>query len=143
MINCILAYFVFLVLSTISAIHIYWGIGGYWPADSRANLVRTVVGTEHRDMPSLSLTLLVSIIFFLIGLVPIFWLKIVIIPIDRGLLDILIILLGIIFTVRGFVTYTTVAVKYSTVEPFTTLNRRYYSPLCLVIAICFVIIRFF
>ncbi|MGH1540330.1 MAG: DUF3995 domain-containing protein [Arenicella sp.] len=140
--SIILAYLIFTVLSMVAAIHVYWAFGGCWPARNQSDLSRTVIGTEHKEMPSTSLTLLVAGMIFSAGTVPLIWTEVLIIPIDRQLQAIVIILLAAIFLLRGLVTYTPIGAKYSAVEPFMTLNRRYYSPLCLMIGVGLILIKY-
>ncbi len=66
-----IAILLFLVLAGIAGLHAYWALGGLWPCDDEASLVRTVVGTEHRSvMPPVWLTLLVAALIFAAALVP-------------------------------------------------------------------------
>ena len=47
---------------------------------------------------------------------------------------------GLLFAVRGVLGYTAGWRAAHPVEPFASLDRRYYSPLCLVVAACFAIL---
>lgn len=138
----ILVYLTFAVLTIIALVHVYWALGGCWPAQKRAKLPRVVVGSEAADMPPAALTIFVALLIFLAGVVPLIWTEILIVPFDRRFQAMVVASLALVFLVRGLVTYTPVAARYSMVEPFVTLNRRYYSPLCLAIGASFTIILF-
>ena len=48
--------------------------------------------------------------------------------------------MALLFGVRGVLGYTPAWRASHPIEPFATLDRRYYSPLCLVVAACFAIL---
>lgn len=47
---------------------------------------------------------------------------------------------GLLFALRGVLAYTAGWRASHPVEPFATLDRRYYAPLCLVVALCFAVL---
>lgn len=94
-------------------------------------------------MPSRGLTLLIAVMIILAGAVPIFWTQILPIAIDRQLQAVAMMIVATIFLLRGIITYTPIAAKYPTVEPFGTLNKKYYSPLCLILGLSFVSMLFY
>ena len=50
----------------IAAVHVYWAVGGAWPAKERAELPQTVVGTEDTRMPPQAITLAVAFLIFMV-----------------------------------------------------------------------------
>lgn len=127
-------------LALIGAIHMYWAFGGLWPAKDEAALVRMVVGTEDVRMPGRALTLLVSLLIFAAGAIPVIKAGILPLSLPSFLINIALAVLMMVFLIRGLVSYTPLAARMHTVEPFAGLNRRYYSPLCIVIGFGFAVL---
>ena len=129
-----IAILLFLVLSGIAGLHAYWAFGGLWPCDDEETLVRTVVGTKHRSaMPPVWLTLVVVVLLFAAALLPLS-----VTPVFAGLLPPIfghggLAGLAAIFVARGLLAFTTAFHQRHGTEPFVTLDRRIYGPLCLVI----------
>ena len=124
----------FIVLTAIAAVHVYWGLGGLWPAETEPALVRTVIGAEAAHMPTDDLTFVVAALIFVAGCLAMM----------RGvfnwdsflLLRLPLFGLALIFLARGAITYIPALFPPAT-EPFGTLNALYYSPLCLILAAAF------
>lgn len=143
MMIAILACLICTILFFIAVLHLYWAFGGFWPAQNRSELPQAVVGTENASMPSNGLTLLVAVLVLTAGFVPILWIKLITLPIDREFQALAMSMLTLIFLARGALTYTPFANSYSVIEPFVTLNRKFYSPLCLAIGLGFLMLRFY
>lgn len=47
-------------LAAVGGLHVYWAVGGRWPADSDAGLAETVVGSAGTALPPAPLTALVG-----------------------------------------------------------------------------------
>jgi len=132
--HTVLGWFCFITLSATAALHVYWGLGGLWPADDAATLSRTVIGTHGGVMPPAGLTLLVAALIFAAGSF----------AFARGVLawDSLILLrvplagLALIFLLRGAVTYIPGPFAQAA-EPFAHLNAVYFSPLILALGAAF------
>ena len=132
--HTVLGWFCFIILSATAALHVYWGLGGLWPADNAAALSRTVIGTHGGVMPPAGLTLVVAALIFAAGSF----------AFARGVLawDSLILLrvplagLALIFLLRGAVTYIPGPFSQAA-EPFTHLNAVYFSPLILALGAAF------
>ncbi len=137
-----LAVFVFFILFVISLIHIYWSFGGLWPARDGLSLSRMVIGVERATPPHGFVTLVVAGIIFFAGYLPMAWVEVFPLPVSQTVLYIMMVLNGLVFLLRGLVTYTPLMKKYSIVEPFTSLNKKYYSPLCLFVGVSVFIILF-
>lgn len=120
----------FVLLSVVSALHFYWGFGGLWPAKDVPSLARTVVGSNGTtEMPSAGLTVVVAFCIFLAGLLPLFWVGWITLPIPHWFITIGMVTLTVVFLLRGILGFAPVMTKMSAEEPFATLNRRYFSPL--------------
>jgi len=123
------------ILLFLSALHVYWGLGGLWPVSTEKDLAEMVVGVPSGRMPGLIACFAVAF-----GLVAIAFLVVEIrwptfawdlSPIDRVFADIAI----AIFTARGLLGFVDHKLRPATVAlPFYRLNRIFYSPLCLVLA---------
>jgi hypothetical protein len=122
------------VLFLLSAIHLYWGLGGRWPGHDEASMVEHVVGrTRGMKAPSLVASAVVALALAVGGgliLATIFpptpfepWLK----AARWALLA--------VFAGRGVATYILPVFRYAEGTPFWRLNRRAYGPLCLAMAL--------
>ena len=127
----------FLCLLTVSIAHFLWAIGSPWPIRDPQLLANTVIGrpdvTRVPRFPSLVVALLVlaaAAIGSALG--------------DKASGGLLLTLAGIVLTlvfgIRGVLGYTAGWRARFPLEPFATLDRRIYSPLCLVVAACFAIL---
>jgi len=131
----ILAVLTFAVLGCIAALHAYWAFGGRWPGDDDISLARTVVGATV--MPSSSLTLIVAVLILLAGLLPL--VKVALVPgvMPPALTQTGLILLAAVFGLRGLASYTPIWSRMHFEEPFATLDRRYFGPLCILLGAAF------
>ncbi|MEM9634576.1 MAG: DUF3995 domain-containing protein [Pseudomonadota bacterium] len=130
----------FLVLAGISALHLYWGFGGLWPARDEASLVRMVVGAKGmRQMPGRALTVVVAALIAIAGVLPLLSAGILSNPAAKVfppellaiVMSFLLAGIGLVFLGRGVLSYTTYFSHMQAEEPFMTLDKRYYAPLCL------------
>lgn len=131
------------VLVALAALHAWWGVGGRWPGHDERSLVELVVGrTRSMRMPSLVRCMLVAAaLFAAAGLVA---LEGKVIAVDFGmpagaLVQVGYWIAGAVFALRGLAGYIPVIFAYAEGTPFALLNRRFYSPLCLLIAAGFVV----
>jgi hypothetical protein len=127
-----------LLLWALAALHAYWGNGGLWPEDNELSLARRVVGApDIRTMPSPTASYIVAGALFFAGLWPLVTVG-VLPPIIPGEL---LILAGyglmLVFLGRGIAAYTDAFRRLFPEEPFATLDRQLYGPLCLLIGIGF------
>jgi hypothetical protein len=132
------------VLVALAALHAWWGVGGRWPGHDERSLVELVIGrTRSMRMPSLVRCLLVaSALFAAAGLVAV---KSKVIAVDFGtagevLVQVGFWIAGAVFALRGLAGYIRPVFAYADGTPFASLNRRFYSPLCLLIAAGFAVI---
>lgn len=120
-----------LILLLIAAIHMAWGFGVTWPeADGRA-LARRVAGFKGiTRMPGPASCFAVGIALAaaaLILLEPI--------PLPAALRLLTLSLLATVFAFRGVLAYHPRWRALTPELPFAQLDRRFYGPLCLVIAL--------
>lgn len=140
-ISSLIALILFAVLAVVSAFHAYWGIGGVWPASDEPTLARTVIGSKGvTSMPPSWLTLSVAAFILLAGIIPLASAGLV-----PGLLPSWMITMGMgvltfIFLVRGVAGYLPFFRDSQVEEPFATLDRTYFSPLCIALGLGFAIL---
>ncbi len=129
------------IVSVIAGLHAYWGLGGHWPAINAAHLARMVVGTPGIDrMPSRGSCLLVAAMLagvaawplFGAGLLPQAWPHWLTLLAGAGI--------AAVFVGRGIAGYTSAWRRRFSEQPFASLDRGLYSPLCLGLGMGFVAI---
>ncbi|MEE9388794.1 MAG: DUF3995 domain-containing protein [Paracoccaceae bacterium] len=128
---------VFVVLACVSGLHVYWGQGGLWPAKSEAELVKTVVGSPKFDrLPPAVITYGVAVLIFAAALMPgLHLMQVFPDALSRAALWVLV----VVFLGRGAVTYCVPPVFNGATEPFRSLNIRYFSPLCLMLGVGYLV----
>lgn len=130
-----------LVLSLIAVLHAYWAWGGPWPGHDEASLAKTVVGAPGMEtMPPAGLTVLVAILIFIAGLLPLVFVSGVPSILPASLVWMGMVLIATIFLVRGILAFTPIFRSRHPQQPFATLDRRFYGPLCLVIGVGYVLV---
>lgn len=131
----------FAALTLIAAIHVYWGLGYYWPFETKQALVDAVMGDPRaRRIPPMSATGVVAAAIWAAGFAALrasgaidfgwAWLA-------RGACA----LLALVFLVRaasGFALGGAI-LHYRVTPVFKTLDLWFYSPLCLAFAMGFVL----
>ncbi|MEO7222788.1 MAG: DUF3995 domain-containing protein [Devosia sp.] len=136
--NMIVASLTFVPLLMVACAHFLWSLGRTWPIRNEVLLAQSVVGTPGiTQMPNKLLIFVVSLLILASGIVALaladhasggWW------------LTVLGALLAIVFIGRGVLGYTEVWRERFPTEPFATLDRRNYSPLCFWIGAGFVIL---
>jgi hypothetical protein len=134
----LVAFAVFLPLLTVSFAHLLWGLGTSWPIQSEQLLAQTVICTPGvARMPNKLATLLLAVLLFAAAVIA------------MGLADsadggaartVIGAMLAALFLGRGIAGYTSAWRARHPVEPFASLDRRNYSPLCLWIGAGFLIL---
>jgi hypothetical protein len=129
---------IFVALLAVSIAHLLWALGRTWPIKNEMLLAQTVVGTPGvTRMPPRLASLAVAVATLAAGIVALALA-------DRtggGLpLDLAGVLLAALFAARGVVGYTGNWRKRFPTEPFATLDRRNYSPLCLALGAGFLVL---
>jgi hypothetical protein len=121
-----------LLLAVIAGLHAYWGRGGLWPAASEQELIATVIGNgQARHMPSPGLCLLVALAIAVTALWPLL--------LAYGIGPATLLRFGgfaimAVFLLRGIAGFLPAWRRLHPREPFASYDRRYYSPLCLLVA---------
>jgi FtsH-binding integral membrane protein len=127
----LLAVILFASVFALSFIHFQWSRGSHWPEESEEALARAVIGDGRRSMPSPLACLALSIVLAVVALWPLF-------VMDRAtelsIRQVTMVIAGT-FVARGIAGYTVRWRQHFNDEPFATRDRRYYSPLCLVLGL--------
>ena len=118
------------VLVCIAALHVLWGIGYWTPIKDETALARAVVGFAGIDrMPGAVPCAMVAVA--LLGAVMCLWWP-------PGVWRSLAVgAIGAVFFARGTAAFTPIWRKLAPMEPFATLDRRFYGPLCLLLGFGF------
>jgi hypothetical protein len=127
------AFVLFAVLLGLSLLHFQWARGSHWPAVSEEALARSAVGDGRRRMPGRIPCLAVSALLLAVGLWPLIALNYA----GEAWAQRVSIVIGGIFAGRGVGGFTPRWRQYFYDEPFATLDRRYYSPFCIVLGLAF------
>ena len=124
-----------LILGLIAALHFLWASGSHWPAQSEADLARRVTGFARAvTMPPRWAS---------VGVGAVMMTACYVLLANAGALPTLgpiwlyrIALWGLmlVFVARGIAAFTPQWRALTPEQPFATLDRRYFGPLCLVLA---------
>ncbi len=135
--SMIVAAIVFVPLLAVALAHFVWALGGSWPLRDRTMLPKVVIGIPGvTRVPRLG-SLVVSIAVMAAGVAALaladhtgggIWLTL------GG------VALAAVFIARGVAGYTAGWRAKFSEEPFATLDRRNYSPLCLIIGAGFLVL---
>jgi len=121
------------VLVQIAFLHVAWAIGLTWPMESEAKLARSVVGT--RDiivMPGAIPCSLVAVALFAAAAWPFFA--------DTFIRTLGLSAIAAVFLGRGLATFAGLISQFAPEEPFRSLDRTYYGPLCLALGLGYAIL---
>jgi len=136
--NMLVASLTFLPLFTVAFAHYLWAFGNTWPIRNEALLAQTVVGRPGiTKMPNRFMTFVVATALIVFGIVALSLAD----PVAGGVgLTVLGILLALVFIARGVLGYTPGWRAQFPTEPFASLDRKNYSPLCFWIGAGFLIL---
>lgn len=136
----IIAFAIFIVLSSIAVLHVAWGFGVRWPCKTEAELVATVVGYTRSTMPPPRQCYIAAFAIYIPGAIALMLAGLI----DASVPSSLVWLAGAgaaaVFAGRGVAGYLPIWRARFPREPFATYDRKYYSPLCLVLATGFVVL---
>jgi len=135
--SMLVAALVFVPLLAVSLAHFVWAVGGKWPIRDRERLAATVVGRPGVIRVPRLASLLVAIAALTAGIMA---LALADHTGGGGMLTVFGVMLAALFLIRGYVGYTARWRAAFPLEPFATLDRKNYSPLCLFIGAGFVIL---
>lgn len=132
---------IFVVLTIVALLHAYWAFGGRWPGHDELSLARTVVGSKDiTTMPARGPTLAVAVVIFLAGVVALARVDLFPVPLPPMLQSVAVAALAVIFSGRGLSSFTPWFRASQSEEPFATLDRRLYGPLCLALGTGFAVL---
>jgi hypothetical protein len=126
------------VLGVIAAMHFAWGLGSTFPYANAQALARAVVGRRGiTRMPSMTASVFVALCLFgaagwslLLG-------QVVALPVSHWLVALGGLALAAVFLLRGVIGVLPAFERALPEQPFLSLNRRIYSPLCVLIGLGF------
>ncbi|WP_424972717.1 DUF3995 domain-containing protein [Dinoroseobacter sp. S76] len=121
------------VLLPVGLLHLIWASGASWPFRSEAHLAQSVIGTPF-EMPRLQkagLTLAAASAILLAGLLPLAFADLIETGLPERALRWALMVEAAVFLLRGSYGYLPAMARAAPLEPFRTLNRRYYNPLIL------------
>jgi hypothetical protein len=136
-----LAIVLWAVLAAIAVLHATWGAGSHWPCESEESLVTTVGGTPgaKRMYPSSACFTVAAMLasvsawpLFAAGLLPAAWPSWLTLLAGAAV--------AAVFVVRGIAGYVPAWRRLHSAEPFATLDRRIYAPLCFALGAGFITI---
>ena len=127
-----------IVLLAIAIAHLLWSVGVMWPIRDEKLLARTVVGFPGiQRMPPKYMSFAVAVAAFIACVIAFS----VADPTSGGLLlTLLALLAGLVFLARGAIGYTAGWASRTPEEPFRSLDRKTYSPLCLALGVGFLVL---
>jgi hypothetical protein len=132
---------IFLVLTAIAALHAAWGLGLRWPAHDERNLVALVIGATGRSrMPSMARCLIAAAAIFAAGLVALALADAIVVPLPAITVTVAGMLTALVFVARGLAAYVPAWRRRFAQQPFASLDRNWYGPLCLVLAAGFIVL---
>ncbi|MBU1286280.1 MAG: DUF3995 domain-containing protein [Alphaproteobacteria bacterium] len=131
------------VLGLIGLVHFAWAFGATFPYANRQALARAVVGRRGiTQMPSMTASLFVAMCILAAAAWAALLGRLVILPISPWLLMAGGLVLAAIFLFRGIIGVMPAFERALPEQPFLTLNRRIYSPLCVLIGLGFLALTF-
>jgi Protein of unknown function (DUF3995) len=138
----LISMFVLVTLLAISALHLAWAFGSTFPCKDRDALVRTVVGRGGGGsaMPPGISSALVAAATFLAALWPQMMQGRILTFVPVSVISLGAVVLVIVFLGRGTIGLTPWFRRLLPAEPFRTLNRKYYSPLCIALGLCYLVL---
>lgn len=134
----VLVFVTVLVLAVIAGLHLLWALGIWFPGGDEAQLARRVTGFAGATrMPPKPASLFVAVALVVACHIlevgagraePI---------LPAGLYDLALWGLVAVFCGRGLAAWTAPWRRLTPEEPFATMDRRYFGPLCLAIGVVF------
>ncbi|WP_072680298.1 DUF3995 domain-containing protein [Arcobacter sp. LA11] len=137
MITGLFTFYIFIIMSLITKIHIYWFKGGLWPAINKQDFIDKVLGRGD-DVPGTVAYIFVIVCFALMALFPV----IVYYNIDMGIKPFekyIFLILAIIFLLRAISMFIPKIAQKAT-KIFLEYNKKYYAPLCFSLSISYLIL---
>jgi hypothetical protein len=137
----IIATSVFLLLTAIAVLHMAWGFGLCWPAHDERSLVALVIGATGRSrMPSLARCLIAAAAIFAAGLVALALAGTIATQVPAILVTVAGVLTVLVFVGRGIAAYAPAWRRRYSQQPFASMDRTWYGPLCLLLSAGFIVL---
>jgi len=134
MLNTFFTIYIFIVMSIITVIHVYWLQGGLWPGKNYKDLVDKVLGSGDK-MPGTVAYVFVLFVFIGMALFPLaLYFKI-----DLGIEGYekyVSLFFAVVFAIRAVIMIIPVS-KNQITNIFLEYNKKYYAPLCLSLSISY------
>lgn len=139
----ILASAIAVVLLAIAALHAYWGVGGVWPGSDATSCVRIVGGFSGATaMPGPAACFAVAAALLVVALVALAQAGLIWLPLPPNVVAAATSGAALVFVARGIAGFTAAWRRLTPLQPFATLDMRYYSPLSLAIGVGLLALRF-
>ena len=136
-----LAWALALTLWLIAAVHFYWGLGGLWPARNATSLARAVVGARGiTRMPAATACLTVAAVLVAIGSWPLYATAVLPAISPSWFVYAAGTAIAAIFLARGVAPYLVIWRRRTPEQPFVSLDRWLYGPLCLALGTGFAVL---
>jgi hypothetical protein len=135
--SMLIAALIFVVLLAVAIAHFLWSVGSRWPIRDPELLARTVIGKPGVTRVPRLASFVVSLLVLAAGVLALsladdaaggWWLTLI------GMV------LATVFLGRGAIGYTEQWRAQFSVEPFATLDRKNYSPICLALGAGYLIL---
>ena len=134
MLNTIFTFYIFIIMSMVTVIHVYWLQGGLWPGKNYKDLIDKVIGRGD-EMPGTVAYVFVLFVFIAMALFPLaLYFKI-----DMGMEGYeknVTLFLAIIFALRT-VSMSIPIIGNRATKIFLQYNKKYYAPLCFSLSISY------
>jgi len=134
MLNTFFTIYIFIVMSIITVIHVYWLQGGLWPGKNYKDLVDKVLGSGDK-MPGTVAYVFVLFVFIGMALFPLaLYFKI-----DLGIEGYekyVSLFFAVVFAIRAVIMFIPVS-KNKITNIFLEYNKKYYAPLCASLSISY------
>ena len=132
-----IAALIFVPLLAIALVHFIWALGSTYPVKDSKTLAKTVAGfRDIEKMPPRILTAVVGLFILGAGI----WVLAMADPMDSFTLTMGGIILTLIFLGRGIFGFTKKWAELTPEQPFRSLDKKLYSPLCVGVGIGILVI---
>jgi hypothetical protein len=135
-----LAWAMSVTLGLIATFHAAWSLGLPWPRGDRRSLARTTIGRD--TLPGPLSCFAVAAALLVLAVIPLAGIGVVVSPAPQAWTQAAGLVAAAVFGLRGVIGYTPAFDRSFPGEPFRTLNRLAYSPLCLTLAAGFLALRY-
>ncbi len=123
-----------LILMTLAILHAAWGFGATWPEADSQSLARRVAGFKGvKQMPRPAACFFVAAVLAFAALIALTAVRLLPTSYPHWLILTALSAIAAVFTLRGLIAFTPQWRERTPEEPFASLDRRIYGPLCLII----------